>query len=1748
MSRWWQNDMSDAGQGLYADPALAVQMATAPAQLLNQQQVDNEEAVRQARGGFMQKAMGLLGSVGKSVDGALSHVPGWGVTKNTAGVLWYPVDKFATGAHWIYSHTLSQPLSTLFLMGARTDLDTASWFSGDDWSDTWHHAEKISPAQAFANYENVVEASGDSTLLSGWFGGGADNLTSAERAQVKQQTDKFLYDTDYWRNKTGWQYTVGTGALDFSLVMGADPTYAAIKTGSAALKAGRSVQVAGEAAQGTKSISGVNILAEKAGQKIGEALAKNPAEISRSKRMEDFYKWSEGKSPFEIRQHPIWGTGRRVNPAADQLSQVFAHADEVEKPLLLRFAAGDNDAAAELASKNKDLMAQVGRMSDNRQLVDSVKFDSDLFAHFMTEERAGRTAPTALAGPGVGGTSPSALGTRLVEPPYPRPTTPGPRQQGWDATYGHLAGQAGLYRAAVGDILKSGNGVRPMGGAAATSLADSLRFDQWKAGQAASLDAQLGRMQQKENFYQGLLGPGGLKGVEEFSPGESNIFGTLKSMYRMGPLAIKDTEKSADRAITAATVDRAGRKAEGGLVTRTIRQGYYTVPLRIVQSFGDRLPQTFINHNDTDAADRVLDMLKRVPGLGQEARLGMLNTYSMAPDKVTKADALRSIHTSIVKHMAEGVHKLDPMIARELDEMIETGKIKTMTELTGQAPPKSQMFSTAKGLNGVRADKVEEGEGYIVAPLAKTQLQIAEPLLDVKELDRLISRHSGYFQSVRQSGGSARDAVVSVADSFSNLWKAGTLLRPGYILRAPSEEMAASAVKFGMISRMADAGEGGYNWIRNRGQQLEAVIGKGSYTPATGNGLGSSRTLVKIGDEDVIAATKERAAALKAAGKPVTEADKVQRIRVNSAWPIVQARISDERDALTAINKAIDDLKAKPGYNPADLAALQQKAVEHQSIMDEHTDYADEILRNATDSTGRRLGEGMIEHKGIRVPEAFSKAWENPIPREQISSEAAMHTMFARGEAIDTGRLIRTGNWEAITRDQPQHMSAWLDALNKQFRQDDLFKLVASDPSLKSARAWLRTPAGKLHVSQLGRQGRDPDQLLTGVKNTLDKYLSQNPALQAKLGRGEEITEQELRSGIQKEDFPDVHGEEVKGLTSRGHADTAGHYIDQLIERGFNRMGNIPTDIMSRHPTYLRAQEARMRQLIDQELSFQKAAGKPGDAIHPDQLNAMLQKSDRMARKDISQIVYDPTRTTATQALRFVTPFMAAHIDGLERWAGLVAEKPEFVTTAAKIYNAPVAANLVTDAQGNHVDENGYADVHDADGKVIGRKFVGIQDRVIHLKTPPGTRGIVGALTGTNGKEVPVKIQALNTILPGDPWWNPGTGPVVQVAASQLAKNDPAMGDFLQWAKVLPYGPQGFMDSLTPKYMKDVWNAYNPDSDKFQQAMLAEYQRQVAEHYNGGPVPDMRVAEKNAKKFMYLKALTSWVTPAQTNATPLTGTPYQFYVDQYKQLQQIDPKTADDKFLQKYGEDYFIFTASLSKSMGIAPTVSAVNTAKEYKDLIAGDSSLAPFIVGDIYNQGKFSSSAYDWEMHNKIGGKAVREKVSVQDAVADNQRRLGWSAYGKLMNGLDSMLIRSGYTSYTQSGAENFQALKQNAQAALMQLYPAWEEDFNTTDRGALPRRIESFKILVNDKRLAEDPMRQDIPFLAMYLQARDKYKAMLNSRGGRKLSFDVGGNPIGDNADIANAWRAYQFGLVSNSTKFADVYNRYLSNDDLQ
>jgi len=1793
MGKWWQNDMVDASQGSYSDPNMALQIASSPSQLYTApDQADDEKEARESKGGFLKSFLSLAGKA----DGALSNMFG-GVYSSAkedlatgAQAFMYPVDKLASGAHWLYSEGVSQPLSTAIIQAgkAQTSGDYGQLFEPQEWSEAYGKAETTSPGQALTNVALTQTSQGTIPMT---------NIQVEDRQQTEQQkrqAERFIYDTDYWRDKVGWTYTAGTGATDFALVLAADPSTYLLAGAGSVVKGARSIQIA--TTKGGELVRTQGAVTDVAKKLVGKK-PQTLEEVSNGKKMTEFFDWTNKasatgaarKTAEEIAQHPIWGRGRRTNPFAQQYSDVLARTPRDEMPMMYRYFAGSTADVGALSASGSQTLSNIGKLSENRALVDSVKFDPAILAFYA--EREGAT----LKVPGVVQTPPLAVS----------PTT------------------EGLYADAAKSIMASNPGLK-INAAGKVSKRAVANAQAWKSAKVDLMQGELDAMAQKSQYLRDILGDNMGKAANEFSPAGANLFGNMERAYRAGGGSFTSSGKAADLKYNRAMTDRKARFTSDG-----IREGFFGTPVRIVQAFGDRTPVGRVNHNDADAGDRVLDMLKQVPGLGKDTRMSLFNEYMRAGDKVGKSRALDSIHTSVINHLANR-SGLDPQVAAVIGDMTKVGIAKTMDDLMGVAGkggisrPQAFTSATEGGVEGatrldVASRYMEDGVAYKFAPLAKTQLQQTDTLMPIKDMVRVFERNAGSIQAVRKAGGTALDASRVAVDNFNTLWKASTLLRPAYMPRMISEEAMLSGIKFGFMSRLvADPAIGAKNFVLNRGQYLNAEIGRGSYTPSTGKGMDSSLAIVKIGDEEVIQSVKARRAALEAeiqtagtgiediaqlgklkgelmaAKKPALKAElkeriakykdpaevarlkgelevtKVKRVRVNKALPVVRARIQMEKELhsglegdlakFTKRHEALQQKVATAGTTASNKQLMKLDALElkidditsrmddHRVVMDEFTDYANEIYRTAIKSTGRRMGEGTFEAHGYKIPQAFSEAWENSIPRDQVSSENAYTAMYARGEAVDAARAIKTGGWTVITPDQPHHMSEWTHALNRQFGQDEVFQLVAKDSTGRAARDWLATAEGKQHLDDLGIAGRDPDKLVDDIGLTLDKYLPEDTGLRQKMIDGDEITSADLSRAIAKEDFPAVHGQEVKASLGLWAKDTGGNMLDRMIEKGFKRLGTIPSDVMSRQPVYLRFQEMQYKRLLGQEIAYRKSIGK-SEAIEPATFQKILESSDRLARKDISQIVYDPTRTSASEAVRFLSPFFSAHADGLARWGGMIAEQPEMLGKMAKIYNAPVAANMVTDSQGNLVNEDGQATIHDpVTGEFIEKKFVPITERVLHFKAP---------WAGKGSGDIPIKLQAMNTILPGDPWFNPGSGPIVQVAGSQIAKKYPTAGEFLTWAKILPYGPSGSaVDAVTPKYMRamyEAWRGDDPNNEAYQKAYLAVYNKKVAEfndpnsdfHEKPFKISDI---EKEAQQFLNLEILEAWGSPAQTSSTPLTGTKYQFFVDQYSQMRKMDPENARDKFMDKFGTEYMGFTASLSKSMGIAATVSADQQAEKYADDIKADPDMAQFWVGDVYNGGPFSSSVYQKQMDQHFGSARAREKIPADEAITKSQESAGWTTYVKAKTQLDAALIRAGFKSYSQKGAEGFLQTKQQMTSVISERFPAWSEAFNTLDRGKVPNRIKSFEKAIQDTRLMSDPMRQEMQPLAQYILARRQLKQVLDSRGVKQLSFDVGGNPTGENADVGHAWNQVVMGLVNSNTAFGDLYNRYLTNDNLQ
>jgi hypothetical protein len=282
--------------------------------------------------------------------------------------------------------------------------------------------------------------------------------------------------------------------------------------------------------------------------------------------------------------------------------------------------------------------------------------------------------------------------------------------------------------------------------------------------------------------------------------------------------------------------------------------------------------------------------------------------------------------------------------------------------------------------------------------------------------------------------------------------------------------------------------------------------------------------------------------------------------------------------------------------------------------------------------------------------------------------------------------------------------------------------------------------------------------------------------------------------------------------------------------------------------------------------------------------------------------------------------------------------------------------------------------------------------------------------------------------------------------------------------------------------------------------------------------------------------------------------PYQFFRDQYHLLLQKNPQTADQEYLNRFGEDHFVFAQGLSSGTGIPATKRAAMLAKQYGDIIAADPDLAALIVGP-EGKGPFSPEAYTYELNTPLvpgGTEMMRSKMSADEAMKENQKRLGWNQFGGIMNILNSELSKRGLKTFNDSGAEDLKAKKQALVSLLgsptmpdgspNQFYnEQWAQAYHSIDETKYERLVPKLQELVNSP-LAKEPSRSDLRTLGQYLVMRQAVNQMLQARKAAGGNITLTAN---SNSDLRKAFEGIVQGLVQGDTRFGDLYHRYLSRD---
>jgi hypothetical protein len=1697
--------------------------------------------------------MGMLGAAAswvssgvKGIDKGISNAPvigqayeanKWLVKKTVI----QPLDIAATGSYWMYTNAVSRPLTAAILQlgkvgqgNAGALLDSGAWSQSYDAAehrtrkatqadvdaankaaenDPLHRVNSlkvgddittqqgISPGQALANAGetqgmNPLETYGRSLAAIPTFG---LSMTLGAQPDAKYMNESYLYDTNYWQKQEGWKYNVGTGLMDATASVALDPTIAGGKVLKPIRLATRVVKVA-EGEQAGAKIAGITVVKPR----TAEQLVNGDAFTNLAKTAID-NKWS----PNQINNALERGRGSRgsaftTRDMGARLSQVLSQADNVDDwRLAARFSMGDEAAFAELSQRSQSFALAYGKALDNRvDITNADKIYKKSFASLVDNNFQAKPINPARW----------QYATEDLQRPF------GPIPEEYEAAKYKprsiedrvkVDEQGGLFirspyvtadKAAAEEISESpknfeqlqfeGKGfqyeVKPLDPSSIpTASYASVNIPgliEWKAGVQSSLEAtnvQLSNMANRDGWLAKIMGDN-LNDPAVVNP----LFGSMQEarFAGLGRNVVKQAERR--------QLQYLGARSTEGFQARLIQNGIYGGAVRVIGKMGDRLPTGVINHNEADATARLSDYLKASPIDGESAAY-LTDNYSRIADKT---NSVKYITDVVEPALLESFGKKYGLDIDTTQEMYNDYRRVSQGEMDKARNP-SQVFSatTATGENGqpIRIDQLADGEKVAAHPQLSTQLQYTSALPNLKAFDRFLVKNAPMINRMRRSGISAYDTLDNFAGSFNGLFKLGNLLRVSYVGRNVAEETLAQAAKFGAMAVMSNAARGGASVMRNA--------------------LPSGAVLDDLGRV-------------------------IRKVEVNRSLPMVQNMNEAVDEHIAHIESEIARRTPASGTfgrraeieDAEGLSYWQDRLAKAKDTRAEFQSYEGELLQHAQRQS-KALGEGTFVHNGRVVPEAFNENYVGAIPRDQITSSDSYRTVFGRIQAAISEDMLRTGNYKTLTPSDDGHLDAWKRAVNLQLLQDPVGKRIAQDTTGDSAIKFLRSPEGSLYRKNLGEAGgREPAEHVRLIKAMVDQYIPESMREQA--AKNGKVADADFMA-VAEGERPVVHGEELRAATQGNQG--AFSWFDRLNEKWFNGLPRMASDRLSWQPTYVRAHRMHMQELLEQHDRVQAKFGQ-SDFVSMDTMNKFMSKADGMARQTMREVLYEPNRTNTAHALRYISPFFSAYTDSLSRWAGLVTESPDLVGKVAKIYNAPVAANLVTDRNGDKVDEN---------GNNSAGQFVGMNDRVFNFQINPLTKNLPPSI-----KDMKISVGSLNVVTPGEPWWSPGFGPVVAIPADTVMRNYPTASKYLNW--INPYGTQAestqadIMRSIAPKFAEDIYDKYDTSGQKYQDALMASYRAQMVDyHQNGGALPDWKKAESDANSLFNLNALADGILPGNVRSTDK----YQFYVDALKSLRQQDASKANDLFMARYGKDFkqyadaLMFTQSATKSKtGVPSTVEGLAASHEFSGLIKQNPELGAYIVGDQSRAGEFSQWAL---LNQKASGD--RTTVTAEDRIKQTAVNAGWDAYTKIADAIRADMVNQGYRTLQDKGAEQLAALKQRAILAIANKYPDWAQDYTVSDKDAVPKRIEAFQEIVSNKALSTDPNRTDVKWMAAYLTQRQQFVNMLKARDAQ------GGSAVltaKSNEDLSLAWTRFREAIAEKDTKFSATMERYLSNDQLQ
>lgn len=1068
----------------------------------------------------------------------------------------------------------------------------------------------------------------------------------------------------------------------------------------------------------------------------------------------------------------------------------------------------------------------------------------------------------------------------------------------------------------------------------------------------------------------------------------------------------------------------------------------------------------------------------------------------------------------------------------------------------------------------LRVDHVADEDGMPIAlPLLSSQLTNAVPLIDMGLAKKLLKQDTSFLSRTSKAWRTQKDELDTLLDKQRTGKLTGAagvgLEKTIEAKRAAMDWMMLAGQKSMRVWKMSVLLRLGYpaRVVLDDHWRIWSQIGAGTFyganAPEAIRNAGFNAPVVggraKMGRQEL------RRARLEAEGLR----DELRSDRITN-YP---TRLADHKKAqrsAAAHRGQITKLRKQGGDNIEERIAHHEKMIAdadaHSLYLQEQLgeiapeqiqkqlDVLHQVLKDgpkALRPDKRHIGLAPVDiGDGYTAPGAFSGVGGG-ISRVNSSSRETFEYQQKGVEDSVYGRA-HNGAHRTVANDEPGHLAAWADVLNNQIRNSAEAMHFVKGGTVDEFVAWVKAPEQAEIRRRLPHYAHDPEEWGERIESLVHDYIPNAELAERVLGPG--VTQKWLAKNYPESlARPHVHG--MVAADTVGNSDRS-LGIGRQINRVFSFLADKPTDHLSRHPYFNAMYKMHVKDMAEtRRLSYAKSGQKFGQG----DIDEIAGQARKLALADVKRTLFDiSAHSHAAHAMRFVSPFFAAHQEVLSRWWRIVGENPGVVRRFQQAFDAPRHAGLVIDENGDPVEP----------GDAVSF------EHSLMLPLPKAFGG---------NQKWSISENSFNLVLQGG-ISNPGAGPLVTVPLEYLSQKYAETEEIARVARIFnPFPPQspgeaalpatlkralavGYGYGVNPLNMNGIgMREYNDAYSRNIQDLTVDFQLKYGREPNKGETDTlMKRAGRETNVDMVLRFANNVGSPFP--ARP--GSKYSVVQQGWWQIREQgrrqfpgDTEAAYEwsyrQFKEKYGEAYMALTYSQSNNPGgLDGSPAEVAAYKRYKGIIGTvDPHLTRTVMG-AYLDKTGASLDRTSEGKNFFVDTSTRPGSSEKffstdepaDAMEEQMARRGWQKYGELTGALTAQAQQAGLTSYTES--PRLVALRKAGLAKLKEENWAFRADIDDFDAGQYDAYVDDMRKVVTSPALINDPEREDIRVLASYLRLRDYFVTLIDQR----QAAGLGGPDAAATQPILSIYTKLVGGLVELNTYFEEfAYNGLIERDPL-